>query len=199
MAQPSSASAQTPRETAIRLTREGFHLYETERGSASWLRQRELFLRATEADPGFGKAWSQLVFTYINMIVAGQSLNPAQDMRMAELGAERALAVSPEHSNIITQPFVPYVGCSIASMKHSWLAVKLWKSTLALTQRAQHGVDLGAARPHHRGRGADPGQHCRGPGRTLASTGVALLSGRGIAFNGPRRHGSGGFPTRALL
>jgi len=99
VAQPSSASAPTPREKAIRLTREGVRLSEAERDRASWLRQRELFNRATDADPSYGQAWSQLVFTYTNMVVAGHSLNPAQDTRLAEVAAERALAVSPEHSD----------------------------------------------------------------------------------------------------
>ena len=90
------ADAQAAREEAQRLFHEGTRRIGREWGASAWLAHRELFARAIAADPGFGPAWSYLAFTYANMVRNGFSVNPAEDLRAAEVAAERGLALAPE-------------------------------------------------------------------------------------------------------
>jgi class 3 adenylate cyclase len=93
---PSPLPVPPDREVAQRLYREGYRRAWRESGPEEWLVQRDLFRRAVAADPSFAPAWTQLVFTYTNMVGDGHSPNPSEDLRAAEQAAERALALTPE-------------------------------------------------------------------------------------------------------
>ena len=94
-----AASQPAPRDEATRLSLEGARWSHREGGPAAWLGQRDLFQRAIAIDPTYAPAWSNVVFTYTNMISLGRSLNPTEDLRAAEQAAERAIALAPGRSD----------------------------------------------------------------------------------------------------
>jgi DNA-binding winged helix-turn-helix (wHTH) protein/Flp pilus assembly protein TadD len=61
----------------------------------NWLRARDLYRQATDADPTFGPAYAEAVFTHTNMVVNKLSADPEHDLREATRLAERAEALMP--------------------------------------------------------------------------------------------------------
>lgn len=62
------------------------------------LEARRIFEQAVEIDPGNFRAMTEIVFTYTNAVLAGDSVNPEADLRRAEIWAERATAIEPRHA-----------------------------------------------------------------------------------------------------
>jgi DNA-binding winged helix-turn-helix (wHTH) protein/tetratricopeptide (TPR) repeat protein len=94
---PSLTAAETPRAAAERLHAEGRAMF---RGSGpaqeDWLGQRDRYLAAIAADPSFAPPYALASLTHTNMIFSGRSLNPAEDLRRAEVLAERASVLAPD-------------------------------------------------------------------------------------------------------
>jgi len=89
----------TPRERAERLLEQGLAIAcQQNPCPRAWLARRVLFEQAIAQDPTFAPPYAEATFTYTNMVAAHISVDPQEDLHIAERLATRAIALAPDQA-----------------------------------------------------------------------------------------------------